>query len=96
MHSLHGLVLLHGKVSPAEAVRDAGKDVGHCGGAGRVEHVTLAQLVPRPRPRKRDEAEIAGFVNKTPAARNLRINISFKMSNYKKNYSLNCFYIDST
>ena len=76
MHSLPGLVL-HGKVSPAEAVRDAGEDVGHGGGAGRVEHVTLAQLVPRPWPGKRDEAEIAGFVNKTPAARNLRINISF-------------------
>ena len=74
MHSLHGLVLLHGEVGPAESVRDAGEDVSHRGGARCVEHVTLAQLGPDPG--ERDKAEIARFVNKSPAARNLRIHIS--------------------
>ena len=74
MHSLHGLDLLHGEVGSAESVRDAGEDVGHCGGARSVEHVTLAQVGPGPG--ERDKAEIARFVNKSPATRNLRIHIS--------------------
>ena len=77
MHPLPGLGLLDGEVSSAEPVRDAGEDVRHQGGAVRVEHVTLAQLVSSPGPGQWDEAKIAGLVNKTTTARYLRIDIPF-------------------